>query len=520
MSAPSTGAGAVHVVSIDDAGIHLQAADDLPVDVLFDGRRIFSFWSHRDSRRSDGEWFFPWPGNLRRFLDGSTTVALVDHVGGEMLHEVEVSLGDGEGRIAVEDAQGNPMGLDKSMRLSRLFDSRSAEHLEPLLDAIGTVLGAVEEAGLEPFLAYGTLLGAVREGTFIGHDSDADIGYVSSHDHPFDVVLESFRVQRRLLEMGYEIHRYSGLAFKVVVRESDGSPRGLDVFGGFMLDGNLYLMGEVGHPFRREWIEPRSEVTLAGRAFPAPAQPEHLLEAMYGESWQVPDPAFKFSTPHSASRRLNGWFRGTRVGLDAKWARFSRGAREARPSGPSAFVQWVREREPDVATAVDIGCGTGGDVLWLAAQGIHSLGVDYFPRGFRDADHRARKKGLDARFEWTNLSQLRSVFATGAVLAREPGPRIALARHVADSTDLAGRENLLRLARLTVGHTGRLHLQAHLPHRDAMDERSVSLDELVARSGGTVEEDHRLADDTVDVLPAPTGPPTLRRMVIAWHRRP
>jgi SAM-dependent methyltransferase len=336
-------------------------------------------------------------------------------------------------------------------------------------------------------------------------------------------VLESFQVQRRLLDMGYEIHRYSGLAFKVVVRESDGSPRGLDVFGGFMLDGRLYLMGEVGHRFRPEWIEPRSEVTLAGRTYPAPAEPDHLLEAMYGPSWRVPDPAFKFTTPLAASRRLNGWFRGTRVGLDAKWARFSRGPGVAVPEGPSAFVQWAaaREQGPEqaIATAVDIGCGTGGDVLWLASQGIRSWGLDYFPRGFRNADQRARKEGLDARFEWANLNQLRSVLASGAILAREPGPRIALARHVTEHTDAAGRENLLRLARMTVGHSGRLYLQARAaPPRNTYG-RGSSLDELVARTGGTVEEAFDLADDTVDVPSAPTAPTTLRRMVIAWHRR-
>ncbi len=128
-------------------------------------------------------------------------------------------------------------------------------------------------------------------------------------------------IQRRLTRLGFEISRYSGLAFKVIVRESDGSPRGLDVFGGFVREGTLYLMGEVGHPFRREWLEPRSEVTLAGRAFPAPHEPERLLEAMYGPGWRVPDPAYKFQTPRTAQRRLSGWFRGTRVGLDARWQR-------------------------------------------------------------------------------------------------------------------------------------------------------------------------------------------------------
>src|SRR5262249_14237434 len=152
------------------------------------------FWLRRDTEAKGADVVYRWPAPLRRFLDGTTEVALVDHVSSTELYRAETSFGSGEGRIRVEDAQGNPLGLDKSNRLSRLFTSRSAEHLEPLLDAIGTVVTALEEAGVRPFLAYGTLLGAVRQGDFIGHDSDADLGYVSEHDHPVDASMESFRL--------------------------------------------------------------------------------------------------------------------------------------------------------------------------------------------------------------------------------------------------------------------------------------------------------------------------------------
>jgi len=313
-------------VAVSDDGLLVRSpgARDFPVDVLFDGRRIASFWLRRDTVARGPDVLYRWPAPLQRFLDGTTELGLVDHVSGSDLYRAEVTLGSGAGRIRVQDAQGNALGLDKSNRLSRLFTSRSAEHLEPLLDAIETVVAALEEAGVRPFLAYGTLLGAVRQGGFIGHDSDADLAYVSEHDHPFDASWESFRLQRRLTRMGFRVSRYSGLAFKVVVRESDGAPRGLDVFGGFLREGTLYLMGEVGERFERAWLEPRSEVALAGRRLPAPHEPERLLEAMYGPGWRVPDPAYKFQTPWGVQRRLSGWFRGSRVGLDARWQRLHR----------------------------------------------------------------------------------------------------------------------------------------------------------------------------------------------------
>ena len=99
--------------------------------------------------------------------------------------------------------------------------------------------------------------------------------------------------------MGYAISRYSGAAFKVDVVEGDGSVRGLDVFGGFLADGYLHLMGEIRTPFEREWIFPLGTTTLEGRELPAPADTDEFLTATYGPSWRVPDPAYKFGTPPS-----------------------------------------------------------------------------------------------------------------------------------------------------------------------------------------------------------------------------
>src|SRR5690349_10099315 len=42
----------------------------------------------------------PWPRALARFLDGRTTVTLVDHVHGHEIGTAEAVLGSGEGRVA------------------------------------------------------------------------------------------------------------------------------------------------------------------------------------------------------------------------------------------------------------------------------------------------------------------------------------------------------------------------------------------------------------------------------------
>jgi SAM-dependent methyltransferase len=447
----------VRVVEVDDDGVHVVSTEDTVLDILFDGRRIWSFWTVRDTERRGQQSVAAWPVQLRKFLQGATRLSVVEHVSGRVLLDEEVTLGSGTGRIAVVDAQGRDLGIDKSNRLAKTFDTRDSEHVTPLLDAIGQVLGALHEGGVDAFLAYGTLLGAVREGDFIGHDSDIDLGYVSRHHHPVEVIRESFRLERELKEKGLLVDRYSAAAFKVDVTEADGSVRGLDVFGGYFLDGRLYLMGEIGTPFEEDWVFPLSTGTLAGRTFPVPAKPERVLEATYGPSWRVPDPAFHFETPRTTHRRLNGWFRGMRTHR-ADWDRRNSGKRDVLPSlEPSPLARYVLEQEGRPRRLVDVGAGRGGDALWFARQGIPTLALDHS----RGADNAVRRvvaeEGLDYETLWFNLHELRSVIAQAIRVAHLGGPPTLMSNHLLDATDRRGLVSFARFARLALSGGGRLY---------------------------------------------------------------
>jgi hypothetical protein len=518
-------------VRVDDEGVRAHSSAEVVLDVLFDGRRIWSFWLQRDGEPSGGGYVVRWPSALRRFLNGTTQLRLVEHVSGAVVLDEEVRLGEGDSRIAVVNDRGLPLGIDKSLRLAQTFDTRSPEHVKPLLDSIEEVLGALKKAGVDAFPAYGTLLGAVREGQLIGHDSDADLGYVSEHTHPVDVVRESFRLQRSLADMGYRISRYSGGAFKVDVVEADGSVRGLDVFGGFLFDGHLHLMGEIRTPFEREWIFPLGTCTLEGRELPAPADTDRFLTATYGPSWRVPDPAYKFGTPESTHRRLNGWFRGTRVKREAWDRAYSRLPAEPPAVEPSSFATWVVEQEGGVpASVVDLGCGRGTDDLWLARQGAKVLGLDYAIRGSLPVAELARDEGVDLDFRTMNLCELRSVLAESARVAHQPGRKVLTARNIADATDKVGRAYLWRACEMMLrgsGEGGRLYVELAVtrgeddPFVRANHLRTLSLGLVVKElkdRGATVVHREVVTGDSTEQSPEVTTGHRTGRLVVEWQR--
>ena len=452
----------LRVRNVDDEGVDLLAWGDRPVDVCLDDRRVWTFWTVRDTltfvapvRRA------PWPGPLRRHLNGRSRVSVRDSATGEVFFDREISLGEGQDPIQVRNKSGVELGIDKSGRLVPTFAGRSDRDIDALLDATEAVLAALQDTGIEPFLAYGTLLGAVREGTVLGHDSDADLGYVSRHTDPVDVARESFQIQRRLVRQGWRISRYSGAAFKISVTEADVT-RGLDVFGGFFVDGRLYLMGEIGTPFERDWIFPLGSATLAGRPMPVPALPEKLLAATYGPGWKVPDPAFKFTTPERTVRALEDWFRGSQPNI-RYWERRATIMRTRSLRPPSPLARRARRMAEELgAEVLDVGAGRGADSVWLARKGLRVTAYDYVLRGLEQARERADRFDLDLDIRHLNLTDSRSVYAEGALLARRPVPRVVLARHVLDSTSSVGRASLARLCSMAMREGGRLLAEFHV----------------------------------------------------------
>ena len=223
----------------------------------------------------------------------------------EVVFAQTVRLGSGDGRISVVDKDGHPLSIDKGGRLSKMFDSAAQENKVALIERVNEALAVLTELKVEAFLAFGCLLGAVREGKLIGHDSDADVAYLASSTHPFDIIRESMHLEHQFNERGWRTRRMSGADFKVFAALPDGSQIGIDVFGAFYRGDTFYLMPSVAGKLPKSALVPQSTVELEGVVVAAPADPEALLAVTYGPNWRVPDPSFKF-TPSRATTRFLG----------------------------------------------------------------------------------------------------------------------------------------------------------------------------------------------------------------------
>lgn len=150
---------------------------------------------------------------------------------------------------------------------------------------LSDVADRLEAAGLEYWLDWGTLLGAVREGGILEHDTDTDLTLPAGQGAALrELALREFasrgyRVQDRgtSLLIGLPVHpTRHGLDDEIMVHlelapESEG----------------VIVLNAGRRPVPAELVRPLSRVLLAGRWWPAPGRPAPYLEALYGYTGPV-----------------------------------------------------------------------------------------------------------------------------------------------------------------------------------------------------------------------------------------
>lgn len=152
------------------------------------------------------------------------------------------------------------------------------------LENLVAAVRALASCRARPFLVDGTLLGAVREGGFIAHDRDVDLG----------VFIEELRLPdmiRAMKREGFTHRRTFGspaLGLELAFRRAGIK---VDVFFYYLDDAGRFHAAwpAGGRPLRYSyWPFGLAPLAFLGHTFSAPDDTERFLAAKYGPEWRTP----------------------------------------------------------------------------------------------------------------------------------------------------------------------------------------------------------------------------------------
>ena len=161
-----------------------------------------------------------------------------------------------------------------------VFNPMSPEDMEEILETSARLLG---ECGISFFLAFGTLLGSVREQYFIKGDDDVDI-IVSDEE-------KLFASLPYLYEHGLFIDRI--YKTELYTFHTEGRRGHVDMYILRPIDKWIYRNWCVsirGHYAPKRFFEviEKDGCQIAQRCYPCPQHPENLLGWWYGKTWRIP----------------------------------------------------------------------------------------------------------------------------------------------------------------------------------------------------------------------------------------
>jgi SAM-dependent methyltransferase len=124
------------------------------------------------------------------------------------------------------------------------------------------------------------------------------------------------------------------------------------------------------------------------------------------------------------------------------------------------FVE-LADRGEIVPPVLDVGCGTGENILEMAARGYEAAGIDAAPRAIGKAIDKARERGLSVKFLVTDALALatlgrrfRTVIDSGLFHVFDDDERAIFAASVADVLEPGGRYHLLCFSEHVPGEWG------------------------------------------------------------------
>ncbi len=213
----------------------------------------------------------------------------------------------------------SPQALSDELASGRILIPKSGALLRPISARDGWTDKALksyqeaekilrEQMGKRLFVAYGTLLGLIRENTLLGHDDDVDAMFLLDSTDAKSAGEEFSNIAQTLSSAGQNITSVfpgGNLHWKT----SNGVV--LDVFGCWADTETLngYMFSFSGS---KSDIFPTVTRNLHGLKITTPAAPERFLEGIYGVEWRIPDPQFQWRPKQETLNRMTEFGKGVR----------------------------------------------------------------------------------------------------------------------------------------------------------------------------------------------------------------